>query len=40
MDRYEPRQLPPARFMLAAASVFPAFGSGIVVSWLYTVEEL
>jgi MFS family permease len=39
LDCYEPRHLVPlAMFMLAAASALPAFGTGVVVSWLYALS--
>ncbi len=39
VDRHEPRRLVPlAMGMLALASVFPALGSGVVISWLYALS--
>ncbi len=38
LDQYEPRRLVPlAMLTLAVASALPAFGSGVVVSWLYAM---
>ena len=38
LDRYEPRRLVPlAMLMLAAAATLPAFGGGVVTSWLYAL---
>ena len=38
LDHYEPHRLVPiAMLMLAAVCALPAFGSGIVISWLYAL---
>jgi MFS family permease len=38
LDRYEPRRLVPiAMLFLALASALPAFGAGVIVSWLYAL---
>lgn len=39
LDRFEPRRLVPlAMCMLALASVLPALGGGVAVSWLYALS--
>lgn len=39
LDRFEPRRLVPlATFMLMAATLLPALGSGVAVSWLYALS--